>query len=76
MPQQKQKSTFTNDARKQGNSMVVTIPAKIVQERNIQEGDTIAFETEHSEKIANREDREHGYYWSCWNETTQSGERK
>lgn len=76
MPQQKQKSTFTNNARKQGNSMVVTIPAKIVEERNIQEGDEIAFETEHSEKIAQREDREHGYYWSCWNETTQSGERQ
>lgn len=75
MPQEKGKSTFTNNARKQGSSVVVTIPSKIVEERDIEPGDVIAFELEHSQKIENREDREHGEYFSAWNETTQSGER-
>jgi antitoxin component of MazEF toxin-antitoxin module len=75
MPQQNGKGTFTNKARKQGNSLVVSIPSKIVEERNIEPGDEIAFELEHSEKIHKREDRENGEYWSSWNETLQSGER-
>lgn len=75
MPQENGKSTFYNNARKQGNSIVVTIPSKIVEEREIQEGDEIAFELEHSKKIEKRKDREHGEYWSSWNETTQRGEK-
>lgn len=75
MPQQNGKSTFYRDARKQGSSIIVTIPKKIVDENDIQEGDEIAFQQEHSEEIAQHEGRQHGHYWSNWNETTQSGKR-
>lgn len=74
MPHENGKPTFYNTARKQGNSVVVTIPKKIVEENDIQPGDEVAFQTEHSEKIA--EERENGDYFSGWNETVQSGERE
>jgi antitoxin component of MazEF toxin-antitoxin module len=76
MPQENGKGTFYNNARKQGSSLVVTIPKKIVEERNIKPGDEIAFELEHSKKIQEREDRENGDYFSAWNETLQSGKRE
>lgn len=76
MPEQNGKATFDSEARKQGGSLVTTIPKKIVEEHDIQEGDEINWQLEHSEKIAQREDRENGDYASFWNETVQSGERK
>ena len=76
MPQQNGKTTFYREARKQGNSIIVTLPADLVKENDIQPGDKIGFQQEHSQEIAERKDREHGHYWSNWNETTQNGERK
>jgi hypothetical protein len=68
------KRTYYNTVRKQGSSLVVSIPPKVVKHLNLDEGDEIGFQKEHSQEI--EEARETGDYGSFWNETNQSGEKQ
>lgn len=76
MPEAITKRTFYNKVRKQGGSYVISLPPKIVEKNNIEQGDEIGFQNEHSKKIEQKEDRENGKYFSAFNETIQSGDRK
>jgi len=69
----KDKIQFSTTARKRGGSTETTIPPKILEKLNIQPGDEINWEIDHSEKI--EEERETGDHADIWNETVQSGER-
>lgn len=75
MPETNGKRTFYNNVRRQGSSLVVSIPPEIVKHLELEEGDEIAFQRENSSKIENQEHRKNGDYSSMWNETVQSGER-
>lgn len=76
MPETNGKRTYYNQVRRQGSSLVVSIPPQIVEHLKLEEGDEMAFQKEQSEKIKKQEGRENGDYHSAWNETLQSGERE
>lgn len=76
IPETTPKKTFYNHVRKEGGSYVVSLPPEIIKHNKIKEGDEIAFQKEHSQKIENETDRENGNYTSIFNETVQSGERE
>lgn len=54
--------------------MVTTIPKPLAEYLNIEQGDKINWQTEHSKKIAEKQNRENGDYGSLWNETKQKKE--
>lgn len=64
----KDKAKFKRTAANNNGSIQINIPPEIREHLNIQPGDTIKLQTEHS--------NQHGKYASFWNETVQTGERK
>jgi hypothetical protein len=62
------KIQFEVRARKNGNSLAITIPKPLREHNNIQEGDTVAIQAEHSE--------EYGSYTSFWNQSQQKGDKQ
>ncbi|QIB75401.1 hypothetical protein G3I44_14520 [Halogeometricum borinquense] len=60
---QPDKTTFPSNVRREGGSLVTSIPPEIIDHNEIQEGDTIEWQKEHTEK--------HGNYSSSWNPRQQ-----
>lgn len=64
--QDNDKPQFYRKASDNNGTIRVNIPGKIAEHLNLQEGDTIAFQTEYTEK--------YGEYASLWNQTKQGGD--
>ena len=62
------KAKFERTASDNNGSIKVNIPPEIAEHLNLEQGDTIGLQTEHS--------KDHGNYASFWNETEQRGEKQ
>jgi antitoxin component of MazEF toxin-antitoxin module len=68
------KIQFSTTARKRGGSLETTIPPELIKKLNIEPGDQLNWEFDHSEEI--EKERETGAHADLWNETVQSGEKE
>ena len=73
MPKTQTERTYYNQVRKQGSSLVVSIPPQIAEHLDLEKGDELGFQKEHSEEVAG--ERDNGNYASKWNETKQRGDK-
>jgi len=62
------KIIFERPACDNSGSTQITIPPELVKHLEIEKGDTVALQVEHSD--------EHGEYASFWNQTKQQGEKQ
>ncbi|EMA11597.1 hypothetical protein SAMN05443574_103336 [Haloarcula vallismortis] len=69
IPQDHGKVKLKTTARKQGGSLVTTIPPEIAEHDDIEEGDELSWQSEFSEDLEEEEGR--GEYESLWNQTKQ-----
>lgn len=63
----KDKAQFQRKASDNNGSIQIIIPKQIAQHLNLEQGETVALQTEHSD--------EYGPYASFWNHTKQEGEK-